>query len=428
MTVAGRKFVLGILTVLLVGGLIGWFYGEFVLGLLVAALLILAVQIRNLIRFERALHDSELDAIGYGEGIWQQIFSRYKYESDRGDDYKKQHRRLIKEIQKSANALPDGAVVIDGQNEIVTCNKAAKRLVGLKRKKDRGQRLDNILRDPALTKLLLEDDATRTADILSPLNENEWLNCRVVPYGAAQKLVLIRDVTERIVLNKIRRDFVANASHELRSPLTVISGYLESFGEDESLPDDLRQPLTQMQGQARRMTAILSDLLELSQLEGDSKAAMDLEVDLGVLMATTQEAFASGINVPTIVTNVESTTKLLGSESEMDSVLHNLVSNAVRHTPAGGQIEITWRSDEAGGDLIVRDNGEGIAEEHIARLTERFFRVDRGRARGEGGFGLGLAIVKHAVERHDGELFINSEPGNGSEFRCHFPLSRLSVT
>jgi two-component system phosphate regulon sensor histidine kinase PhoR len=413
---------------MLAGGLIGWLYGEFTLGLLAAALVNLALLVRNLIRFERALHDNEFDAIGYGEGIWQQILSRYKYERDRGDDYKKQHRRLIKEIQKSTNAMPDGAVVIDSQNEIVTCNRAAKRLVGLKRKKDRGQRLDNILRDPALTKLLHEDDATRTADIQSPLNENEWLNCRVVPYGADQKLVLIRDVTDRIVLNKIRRDFVANASHELRSPLTVISGYLESFGEDDSVPADLRQPLAQMQGQARRMTAIIRDLLELSRLEGDSKAAMDSEIEVGLLISTTQEAFASGINVPSIVTNIESTARLLGAESEIDSVLHNLVSNAVRHTPADGQVDIIWRSDDEGGDLIVRDNGEGIAEEHIARLTERFFRVDRGRARGEGGFGLGLAIVKHAVERHDGELLISSEPGKGSEFRCHFPKSRLSVT
>jgi two-component system phosphate regulon sensor histidine kinase PhoR len=413
---------------MLAGGLIGWLYGEFTLGLLAAALVNLALLVRNLIRFERALHDNEFDAIGYGEGIWQQIFSRYKYERDRGDDYKKQHGRLIKEIQKSTNAMPDGAVVIDSQNEIVTCNRAAKRLVGLKRKKDRGQRLDNILRDPALTKLLHEDDATRTADIQSPLNENEWLNCRVVPYGADQKLVLIRDVTDRIVLNKIRRDFVANASHELRSPLTVISGYLESFGEDDSVPADLRQPLAQMQGQARRMTAIIRDLLELSRLEGDSKASMDSEIEVGSLISTTQEGFASGINVPSIVTNIESTARLLGAESEIDSVLHNLVSNAVRHTPADGQVDIIWRSDDEGGDLIVRDNGEGIAEEHIARLTERFFRVDRGRARGEGGFGLGLAIVKHAVERHDGELLISSEPGKGSEFRCHFPKSRLSVT
>ncbi|MGI9222348.1 MAG: phosphate regulon sensor histidine kinase PhoR [Woeseiaceae bacterium] len=428
MTDAGRKFVFGILAVLFSGGLIGWLYGEFALGLLAAALVVLVLQVRNLLRFERALHDNDFEGIGYGDGIWQQMYARFKYERGRGDDHKKLHRRLIKEIQKSTNAMPDGAVVIDSQNEIVTCNKAAKRLVGLKRKKDRGQRLDNILRDPELTRLLEKSDATRTADLQSPLHDNEWLNCRVVPYGGDQKLVLIRDVTERIVLNKIRRDFVANASHELRSPLTVISGYLESFGEDDSLPTDLRQPLVQMQGQARRMTAIIRDLLELSRLEGDGKAAADSEVEIGSLVSTTQEAFATGINVPSIITSIESDAKLLGAENEIDSVLHNLVSNAVRYTPAEGQVEIIWRSDNEGGDLIVRDNGEGIAEEHIGRLTERFFRVDRGRARGEGGFGLGLAIVKHAVERHDGELLISSEPGQGSEFRCRFPASRVSVT
>ncbi len=356
------------------------------------------------------------------------MFSRFKYERERGDEYKKQRRQLIKEIQKSTNAMPDGAVVLDAQNEIVTCNKAAKHLIGLKRKKDRGQRLENIFRDPGLTKLLQEYSSTQTADLASPLRENEWLNCRVVPYGAGQKLVLIRDVTERIVLNKVRRDFVANASHELRSPLTVISGYLESIAEDENLPPDYAKPIAQMQAQARRMTAIIRDLLELSRLEGEGKATLDEAVDIAAQAAATIEAFADGINVPQFKTRMESKAKLLGAEAEIDSILHNLVSNAVRHTPAGGEVEIIWRTDDEGAELIVRDNGEGIGEEHIPRLTERFFRVDRGRARDEGGFGLGLAIVKHAVERHDGELQISSVPGEGSEFCCRFPVSRLAVT
>lgn len=428
MSEAGRKFLIGVLLVLLIGGLIGWFYGRIETGLLVAALAILVFQAQKLISFERATQHNDFDAIGYGEGIWQQMFSRYKYERERGDEYKKQRRQLIKEIQKSTNAMPDGAVVLDAQNEIVTCNKAAKYLIGLKRKKDRGQRLDNIFRDPGLTQLLQENNSTQTADLASPLRDNEWLNCRVVPYGAGQKLVLIRDVTERIVLNKVRRDFVANASHELRSPLTVISGYLESIAEDEELPEDYSQPIAQMQAQARRMTAIIRDLLELSRLEGEGKATLDEVVDVGAQAAATIEAFAGGINVPQLVTRIESEAKLLGAEAEIDSILHNLVSNAVRHTPAEGQVEIIWRADDQGAELIVRDTGEGISEQHIPRLTERFFRVDRGRARGDGGFGLGLAIVKHAVERHDGELQTSSVPGEGSEFSCRFPASRLAVT
>ena len=428
MSEAGRKFLISVLLVLLIGGLIGWFYGRIETGLLVAALAILVFQAQKLISFERATQNNDFDAIGYGEGIWQQMFSRYKYERERGDEYKKQRRQLIKEIQKSTNAMPDGAVVLDAQNEIVTCNKAAKYLIGLKRKKDRGQRLDNIFRDPGLTQLLQDNNSTQTADLASPLRDNEWLNCRVVPYGAGQKLVLIRDVTERIVLNKVRRDFVANASHELRSPLTVISGYLESIAEDEELPEDYSQPIAQMQAQARRMTAIIRDLLELSRLEGEGKATLDEVVDIGAQATATIEAFAGGINVLRFETRIESAARLRGAEAEIDSILHNLISNAVRHTPAEGQVEIIWRADDEGAELVVRDTGEGISEEHIPRLTERFFRVDRGRARGDGGFGLGLAIVKHAVERHDGELQISSVPGEGSEFRCRFPVNRLAVT
>jgi two-component system phosphate regulon sensor histidine kinase PhoR len=373
------------------------------------------------------LHTGDFNTFRYGEGIWQQMFSRFRYERERGSRYKRQHRQVIKEIRKSTNAMPDGAVILDDANEIVVCNRAAKTLAGLKRKKDRGQRIDNILRDPELIKLLDANDASLNVDIPSPLKDGDWLNCRVVPYGINQKLLLLRDVTERILLNRMRRDFVANASHELRSPLTVMSGYLDGMAEDSSLVNTWAQPVRQMQEQARRMTRIVSELLELSRLEGAGRAATDETVDVAALISSARKAYAGQAGVPAIEVEVDSAAQLRGNRGEVESVITNLLSNAVRHTPADGVITVTWRSHPDGADLGVADTGEGIASEYIPRLTERFFRVDRGRAREDGGVGLGLAIVKHVLGRHEAELHITSEPGAGSEFRCHFPASRVVV-
>ena len=422
-----RKFILGLVLLLAGGALIGALYGRAGTGLLVAALAGLAWQVRQLLTFERGLRTGNFDAFRVGEGIWQQIFSRLRYEHERGNRHKREYRRLLKEIRKSTNAMPDGAVIIDDANEIVVCNRAAKSLAGLKRKKDRGQRVDNILRDPGLTGLLHANNPTRTADIASPVRENAWLNCRVVPYGANQKLLLLRDVTERIVLNKMRRDFVANASHELRSPLTVISGYLDTLTEDDDIPSAWSQPLEQMKAQADRMGRIVAELLELSRLEGAGRASTADIVDVAGLLNLSRKAFEGEADMAKIDIQCESQAQLRGNASEIESVIGNLLSNAVRHTPADGLVSITWRTGPDGADLVVADTGEGIAEEHIPRLTERFFRIDRGRARTDGGVGLGLAIVKHILNRHDAELHISSEIGVGSEFRCHFPLERVVI-
>ena len=425
MTGSSRKFLVGLLLLLAAGALIGWFYDRPATGLLVAALLALAWQVRNLLAFHRALRTNDFDVFRYGEGMWEQLFSRFSYEHDRAERYKAQHRRLLKEIRKSTNAMPDGAVILDTDNQIVTCNRAAKSLAGLKRKKDRGQRVDNILRDPALTRLLQSGDSESSIEIRSPLKDDGWLNCRVVPYGANQKLLFLRDVTERIRLSRMRRDFVANASHELRSPLTVVTGYLDSLAEDRELPEGWVQPITQMQSQARRMTRIVSELLELSRLENAGRAGTEDVVDVVGLLSAAKKAYSYPGSGPAIEVVAESSAQIRGQVTEIESLIGNLLSNAVRHTPADGQITLTWRSGAEGAELSVRDTGEGIPEEHLPRLTERFFRVDRGRAREDGGVGLGLAIVKHILGRHDAELMIVSEPGAGSEFLCLIPAERL---
>lgn len=420
-----RKFVAGVAFILAAGGLIGWLYGYTAWGFLVAALSVLAWQTRQLLSFNRALHTRDFERFRYGDGIWQQMFSRFNYENERALRAKREYRRVLKEIRRSTDAMPDGAVVLDEQNQIVMCNKAAKRLGGLKRKKDRGQRVDNILRDPKLTKLLHSGKFAREIEIPSPVIDDGWLNCRVVPYGANQKLLFLRDITDRIRLNRMRRDFVANASHELRSPLTVISGYLDSLAEDPELEQSWGQPIRQMQQQASRMNTVVSELLELSRLESAGRASKDEAVDVGGLLASVKKPFLGQHDVAAIEVDTQSSAQLLAVGNEIESLITNLLSNAVRHTPADGHITLTWLVDNDGAEIVVKDTGEGIPSDQIPRLTERFFRVHRGRAREDGGVGLGLAIVKHVLVRHDGELSVSSEPGEGSEFRCRFPAERV---
>ena len=394
---------------------------------MVAALLALLWQVRQLLSFDRALRTGNFEDFRQGEGIWEQIFSRFHYESEKATRRKLGYRQLLREVRKSTNAMPDGAVILNDENEIIFCNRAAKQLAGIKRKKDRGQRVDNILRDPELTRLLHVDDQSLTVEIVSPIDDGSWLSCRVVPYGGDQKLLLLRDVTERMRLSKMRRDFVANASHELRSPLTVIAGYLDSLADDDEMPADWAKPVTQMQGQARRMRHILGEMLELSRLESAGVADADDSVDVSRLLEDASSAFEGHADIASIVIDAEPGAQLSGSAAEIETVIVNLLSNAVRFTPTDGEITLTWRVDSAGADLIVADTGEGIDAEHIPRLTERFFRVDKGRARDKGGTGLGLAIVKHVLARYDAELIISSESGEGSEFRCHFPSDRIKV-
>lgn len=428
MSPTAHKYAISQVLFLFAGGLLGWYYDRPLTGLLVASLLCLAWQTRQLLQFERALRTDNFDKFRYGDGLWEQLFSRVRFDRERGKRRKAAYRNLLREVRKSTDAMPDGAVILDASNEILACNRAASMLVGLKRKKDRGQRIDNILRDQRLSALISNEVYDQSVEIRSPVNDDEWLNCRVVPYGADQKLLLIRDITESMRLHKMRRDFVANASHELRSPLTVISGYLDALADDNELPSQWQKPVEQMQSQSIRMQQILAELMELSRLENEQSAARDKSIDIAALINRVVQALPEDTNRARISVAEVADAKLLGVEAEIESVLANLLSNALRHTPAAGSISVSWVRGSAGASLTVKDTGIGIEARHLHRLTERFFRVDRGRSRDDGGVGLGLAIVKHVLVRHDAELDISSEPGSGSRFSCQFPEKRLDET
>lgn len=414
---------------LLTGGtLIGWYYGHADWGLLAAALCGLAWHVRQLLVFEKAMRVGDFELFRYGDGIWSQIFARFSFLKQRSRKHKRRYRQLLREVRESTNAMPDGGVVLNSDFEIILCNKAAQELLSLKQREDRGQRIDNMLRDPQFIQYLKSGVPTEGVEIASPAQAGNWLLCRVVPYGGDQQLLLVRDITERKRLATMRREFVANASHELRSPLTVISGYLDTLADDPDVPQAWRSPVSQMRAQASRMNSIVAELLELSSLEASVTGRNEHAVDVAALLSSAKKAHAGKATGPELLVNCESRAQIMGRTSEIESVISNLVSNAMRHTPATGTVTLSWRSGADGAELEISDTGEGIAEEHISRLTERFFRVDKGRSRDDGGIGLGLAIVKHALERHDAELRITSELGKGSTFTCHFPPGRISTS
>lgn len=408
------------------GGLLGWLYGETLAGLLAASLIALALHLRQLLRLDAALRSGQRIPVPEGRGIWAQVLARVAHQRQRVRKHKRRHRQLLKEIRASTNAIPDGGIVLNGDGEITFYNDAAVELVGLRPKRDRGQRVDNLIRHPEFVAYLRAGRYDEPVTIPSPVDEDVWLSCRIVPYGAGQQLLLVRDITEQTRLARMRRDFVANASHELRSPLTVISGYLDSMVLDPQLPEAWQRPLNEMCRQAVRMNNIMTELLELSRVETATSASMERFVDVAALARDVAEEAASADDAPEIRLSVDRSFGLYGNGSDLQSVLGNLVSNAVRHTPPDGEVEIVWRREGDDARLSVRDSGEGIAESDLPRLTERFFRVDRGRSRGQGGVGLGLAIVKHALARHGAELEIESRVGAGSVFSCRFPAQRVA--
>lgn len=414
--------------VIAAGLLIGWSYDAAVWGLLAALAILLGWHVYHLYLLERWLRTDKPGPMPGGSGPWPQVVARIEAVKERGRRNRRAWMKLIKEIRASTKALPDGGVMLTGDLEIVRCNKAARQMLGLRKKRDRGTRIDNLIRHPEFVDYLESGSKKESVEIPAPGGGDSWVSCRLVPYGMDQKLLLVRDITRSVVMERMRRDFVANASHELRSPLTVITGYLDAMAHDESLPEAWRAPVADMNEQSARMGALIRDLLTLSELESSESCPREHRVELNaILESARRDALMEPCGPRRIELEIDSEADILGEETEIQSVVNNLVTNAVRYTPAEGSVTIGWRTDKKGGYLTVADTGIGIPADEIPRLTERFYRTDSGRARQKGGTGLGLAIVKHALKHHDAELEIHSEVGSGSEFICRFPADRLAV-
>lgn len=416
--------LLGALTV---GLVVGWAIGAVWVGLLLSVTLYLAWQLFNLWRLDRWLRlRSSLDPPSVG-GVWGDVIANVVRLHRRKRFHKQRLVQLLRELRRSTAAMPDGVLALSPQNEILWFNRTAARFLGL-HKADLGLKIDQLVRTPEFVRYLQGGDFSSPLVVRPNPAEPSYLSIQLIPYGQAQQqLMLVRDVTRQTHLEAMRRDFVANASHELRSPLTVISGYLETLCQDPTIDPELQGPLGEMRRQAERMAGIVRDLLELSRLESNEQPAVGESIDMAALLALLRkDVLASPTHPDTVTVSIESDRRLVGAETEIHSALSNLVENAAKYTPPEGSISLRWWVDEDGGHVAVSDTGIGIPAEHLPRITERFYRVDAGRSRASGGSGLGLSIVKHVLQRHGATLEVESQEGRGSTFTCHFGPERLA--
>lgn len=360
-------------------------------------------------------------------GTWGDIFYRLERLQRRQRASRSQLSSALEQFEHAAQAVPDGMVILDGNERIEWCNPASRKYMGLDCERDQGQFIRYLMRQTDFLSFLDAADYSRRLVCKSPINRELTLSLQLVPFDEGKKLLVARDITDLQRVDEMRRDFIANVSHELRTPLTVVGGFVETLADARDLPDAERQRYFDlMLDHTRRMQRLLDDLLILSRLESADHTLKDEAVNVPELaraLAAEAESLSRGRHRVNL--QIDSDAWLKGSLQEIRSALGNLVSNAVRYTPDGGEVTLAWRTHQGEGLFSVTDTGEGIATEHIPRLTERFYRVDRSRSRETGGTGLGLAIVKHVLTRHGARLDIQSAPGKGSTFSAIFPPARV---
>jgi two-component system phosphate regulon sensor histidine kinase PhoR len=420
---------MGIVVVVAIAATVGFLAGHVAAVIAAALFVLLAVQVRNLVRMDKWLSERATVRPPHMGGLWGEVLAVVSRIHRRKAFHKRRVLGLLREFRRMTSAMPDGAILLGPNREIHWFNRTAARWLELKRKVDYGLRIDHLVREPEFVEYIEKPTAFPPPRIHFRHPADRWLSFRLVTANTTgQQLLLVRDVTTEARLESMRRDFVANASHELRSPLTVISGYLDTLAEEATLGSEWNEPVREMRRQSDRMRGILQDLLELSKLEAGGGEAEYAPIDVaGMLALMRKEVLSRSDAVATFTLHLDSTSRLLGSESEVHSILANVISNALKYTPVDGRVDVRWWTDERGGHVEVRDTGIGISAENLPRLTERFYRVDPGRSRKQGGSGLGLAIVKHALQRHGGRLQIESVEGRGSTFTCHFPPQRIEL-
>jgi two-component system phosphate regulon sensor histidine kinase PhoR len=417
---------------MLLSALVAWPVGHFVASwagwLLFSAGLVVQMifHFRNFSRLDRWSRAPGVDRSLEGEGAWDGVFGRlYRHEKDLREQIAQRDQEIALLIA-ATQALTDGIVMLDLQNQIRFCNTTAETQLGLKASVDIGASIINLVRQPEFATYLEGGDHSRPLTLRFERQQDRVLSIHVMPYAGSRRLLQIKDITQTDRLDSMRRDFVANVSHELRTPLTVLAGFLETLQEIDVTAEERQHYLELMSDQSKRMESIVQDLLTLSSIESAPPPAND-PVDMERLLAKLErDAAALSAGRHRIVLETDGKGDLYGSEAELISAFGNLVANAVRYTPAGGTITIQWRVSAQSAEFAVTDTGIGIDAKHIPRLTERFYRVDRGRSRDAGGTGLGLAIVKHSLNRHQARLEITSVPGKGSRFAAHFPMNRIA--
>ncbi len=363
--------------------------------------------------------------------FWRAIDQHYDRLLNNISKNKNKLNRTLLNFQEGVNAIPDAIVILNASDRLLWFNPAAQTLLGLDVQRDRGRKIIDLIHSPDFLAYMACWPEQKSVAFDAPDDPNRKLSGRLLPYTKKQRMLWVSDITQAHRVEQIRRDFVSSASHELRTPLTVIVGYLEILRDHADTQDTIWEgPLNAMQQQSDRMMLILRELLLLSRLEDSDTAKRYEPVNVPhMLQRIVADAYSlSGERNHTILLHAQPDLWLNGDENELHSAFSNLVFNAVQHTPPGSHIELSWYNNAKGAHLSVADNGEGIPEQYLPRLSERFYRLDKSRQRDHGsGTGLGLAIVKHVLQRHQGELHISSEIGVGSCFRCDFPPSLLAA-
>jgi two-component system phosphate regulon sensor histidine kinase PhoR len=420
------RLLLGVLPCIALGLFLGAAAG---LGLACVLLLIAVVSHWRLLnQLRKWLQSPATETVPDASGIWGQVFADL-YRAQR--DQERSRERLaasLERFREAAGVLPDGVIMLDSEDRIDWFNPAAQGQFGLDPDRDGGTLIMHLLRQPGFADYIGGGDFSEPLLLRSPAADARVFSIVVIPFAVSNRLLLSRDVSQIERVETMRRDFVANVSHELRTPLTVVLGFLEHLVLDEDMDVATRRNfLNMLHEQAQRMNRLVDDLLTLSRLENRHQPLHEEVVDMPVLLAALVgdgRALSAGKHVFEVQNEAGN---LVGSASELRSAFSNLVSNAVRYMPAGGVIQLRWRSENGAPVFSVTDHGIGIAAEHLPRLTERFYRVDKGRSTQTGGTGLGLAIVKHALLNHQARLEIESSPGSGSTFKAIFPAVRLAA-
>jgi len=417
-------FIIGIIC-LIAWGLVG---AAGALGVAAAALLLLVLHhARQIALLRRWLREPVPETVPHGRGVWDRVFGElYRMVRQQRQSESKLSASL-EDFQQAGAAMPEGLVILNAADRIEWCNPLAEQHFGLDCTRDVGQSITFLVRQPQFAEYLQNQNYNEPLTLRQSRGGDYILSVQLVPYGNRQKLVISRDITDLERVETMRRDFIANVSHELRTPLTVLCGFLETISDAGAADGELlRRSLPLMSEQARRMQRLVEDLLTLSRLESSHNPVREEEIDVPNLARTLyHDALALSAGRHHILLDLDCDDWLIAAEEELRSALGNLVSNAIRYTPEGGMVRFSWHHTDEGAAFDVEDTGIGIAAEHIPRLTERFYRVDRGRSRESGGTGLGLAIVKHPLSGHDASLQISSTPGQGSRFSARFSGPRV---
>ena len=398
---------------------------ELWLAVLAAALLaVVLYHLRMLHRLARWLERDDPSYPPAAFGLWDRVLALLHRKRRDAARREAELARTVMRWRAAARALPDGVVILE-EERIAWCNDTASLHFDLDASQDAGRPITHLVRRPEFAQYLERRDYSRPLQLATGAAGERALSVQVIPFGDSQALILSRDITQFQHVERVRREFVANVSHELRTPLTVVSGFVETL-RDEPDPEAAKRYLDLMQAQADRMLRLVEDLLTLSSLESSPPPPMEAPVDMAAMverLAAEARGLSGGRH--RIESRTEAPLDLLGNEKELESAFGNLVSNAIRYTPEGGRVSLRWHETPAGAAFEVTDTGIGISAEHIPRLTERFYRVDRGRSRETGGTGLGLAIAKHSLNRHGASLHVTSQPGQGSTFSAQFSGPRL---